>query len=215
MNIHPVQNQKNLTAFIELPYRLYKNDPIWIPPLRDEQRGQFDPKRNPLLDHCAWQLFLLEDAGQVIGRIAAFIDTLAVDFWKEAIGLFGYYECVPDPSTGSPVPACPAVSHRRAAVACGTNGGWRRLVDRLAGLLVPPAFGIICPGCSLACCLPWRSGQGTKSKRWCAPHPGPDDASGASPPPRPGHRPDLRFACRGLSNRCSASWLRFQRRLQP
>jgi GNAT superfamily N-acetyltransferase len=123
VNIHPVQNIKDLNAFIELPYRLYKNDPIWIPPLRDEQHGQFDPKRNPLLDHCAWQLFLLEDAGQVIGRIAAFIDTLAVDFWKEAIGLFGYYECIPDPSTGSLVPACPAVSHRRAAVACGTNGG--------------------------------------------------------------------------------------------
>ena len=123
VNIRPVQNIKDLNAFIELPYRLYKNEPIWIPPLRDEQRGQFDPKRNPLLDHCAWQLFLLEDAGRTIGRIAAFIDTLAVDFWKEAIGLFGYYECVPDPSTGSPVPACPAVSHRRAAVACGTNGG--------------------------------------------------------------------------------------------
>jgi GNAT superfamily N-acetyltransferase len=100
VNIRPVQNIKDLNAFIELPYRLYKNDPIWIPPLRDEQRGQFDLKRNPLLDHCAWQLFLLEDTGQVIGRIAAFIDTLAVDFWKEAIGLFGYYECIPDPAAG-------------------------------------------------------------------------------------------------------------------
>lgn len=32
----------------------------------------------------------------MIGRIAAFIDHLAVDFWKEKIGLFGYYECIPD-----------------------------------------------------------------------------------------------------------------------
>ncbi|MBI4731412.1 MAG: hypothetical protein HY781_04670, partial [Chloroflexi bacterium] len=76
-------------------------DPVWVPPLRDEQRGQFDPKRNPLLDHCEWQLFLLEDEGKYIGRIAAFIDLLAVDFWKERIGLFGYFECVPDPLTGS------------------------------------------------------------------------------------------------------------------
>lgn len=70
---------------------------MWIPPLRDEQRGQFDPKRNPLLEHCTWQLFLLEQEGKVIGRIAAFIDHLAVDFWREKIGLFGYYECIPDP----------------------------------------------------------------------------------------------------------------------
>jgi hypothetical protein len=98
LQIHPVTTKKDLAAFLELPYRLYKNDPVWVPPLRDEQRGQFDPKRNPLLDHCEWQLFLLENNGEYIGRIAAFIDNLAVDFWKERIGLFGYYECVPDPS---------------------------------------------------------------------------------------------------------------------
>lgn len=97
MNIRPVQTQKELAAFLDLPYQLYQHDPIWVPPLRDEQRGQFDPKRNPLLDHCEWQLFLLEDQGKAIGRIAAFFDNLAVDFWKECIGLFGYYECPPNP----------------------------------------------------------------------------------------------------------------------
>jgi len=98
LQIHPVSTKKDLAAFLELPYRLYKNDPLWVPPLRDEQRGQFNPQRNPLLDHCKWQLFLLEEKGKYIGRIAAFIDNLAVDFWKERIGLFGYYECIPDSS---------------------------------------------------------------------------------------------------------------------
>ncbi len=100
MPIRPVQTRKDLAAFIELPYRLYKNDPVWVPPLRDEQRGQFDPRRNPLLEHCEWQLFLLEEKGRIIGRIAAFIDNLAVDFWKERIGLFGYYECILDGESG-------------------------------------------------------------------------------------------------------------------
>ena len=98
MNIRTVQSKPDLAAFLDLPYRLYRHDPIWVPPLRDEQRGQFDPKRNPLLDHCEWQLFLLEDQGKAIGRITAFFDNLAVDFWKERIGLFGYYECPPDPA---------------------------------------------------------------------------------------------------------------------
>jgi GNAT superfamily N-acetyltransferase len=96
MHIRPVQTRKDLTAFINLPYQLYKQDPVWVPPLRDEQRGQFDPKRNPLLEHCEWQLFLLEEHGKLIGRIAAFIDLLAIDFWKERIGLFGYFECAGD-----------------------------------------------------------------------------------------------------------------------
>jgi GNAT superfamily N-acetyltransferase len=94
MNIRPVQTKADLNRFINLPYHLYRADPVWAPPLRDEQHSQFDSKRNPLLDHCEYALFLLEENGQVIGRIAAFIDTLAVDFWREPIGLFGYYECI-------------------------------------------------------------------------------------------------------------------------
>ena len=100
MRIHPVITKKDLKTFINLPYQLYKHDPVWVPPLRDEQRGQFDPRRNPLLLHCEWQLFLLEDGGKFVGRIAAFIDLLAIDFWKERIGLFGYYECPRDPAAG-------------------------------------------------------------------------------------------------------------------
>ncbi len=98
MKIHQVRNRTDLRAFIGLPYRLYRNDPVWVPPLRSEARGQFDPKRNPTLDHCETSLFLLEEDHRLIGRVAAFIDRLAVDFWKESVGLFGYYECIPDTS---------------------------------------------------------------------------------------------------------------------
>jgi GNAT superfamily N-acetyltransferase len=96
MEIREVQTRVALKHFYEFPYRFYRDDPLWVPPLRSEARGQFDPKHNPFLDHCDYALFLLERDSQVIGRIAAFIDTLAVAFWGEPIGLFGYYECVSD-----------------------------------------------------------------------------------------------------------------------
>jgi len=96
MNIRPVTSKSDLKRFIGLPYRLYKDDPVWIPPLLDEQFSQFDTKRNPTLDHCEYALFLLEENGRVTGRIAAFIDRLALETWKEQIGLFGYYECIED-----------------------------------------------------------------------------------------------------------------------
>jgi GNAT superfamily N-acetyltransferase len=96
VNIRPVQTPADLRAFIDLPYRVYRNDPQWVPPLRDEQNGQFDHVRNPLLDHCEYALFLLEDSEKPVGRIAAFIDRLAVEAWGEPVGLFGYYECPPD-----------------------------------------------------------------------------------------------------------------------
>jgi GNAT superfamily N-acetyltransferase len=101
VKIESVTTPRDLKEFIQLPYRLYNDDPLWVAPLRSEIRGQFDPEKNPLLDHCEYQLFLLKDEGRTIGRIAAFIDTLAVEYWGEKIGLFGYYECPDDPQAAA------------------------------------------------------------------------------------------------------------------
>jgi len=97
MHIKRVETAADRKRFIQFPYQFYRDDPVWIPPLRSEMYGQFHPKTNPLLEHCEYALFLLEDAGHILGRISAFVDNLAVDFWDEKIGLFGYYECIPDP----------------------------------------------------------------------------------------------------------------------
>jgi len=96
MKIIPVVSKSDLKKFIRFPYNFYKDDPVWIPPLLEEQFSQFDAKLNPTLDHCEYALFLLENDGKIIGRIAAFIDKLALETWKEPIGLFGYYECIDD-----------------------------------------------------------------------------------------------------------------------
>lgn len=97
MDIRPVKAPKDLKAFVDLPYHLYRHDPIWVPPPRSEQRSQFDPVLNPFLEHCEWQLFLAEEGGTVAGRIAAFVDRLANDAWQQEIGLFGYLECTTSP----------------------------------------------------------------------------------------------------------------------
>jgi ribosomal protein S18 acetylase RimI-like enzyme len=101
MNIYPVDSRRDMLEFIGLAYNIYRNDPVWIPPLRNELLKQFNAKTNPFLRHCRWRLFLLKEDGKTIGRIAAFVDNLAVDFWKERIGLFGYFECIPDKAASS------------------------------------------------------------------------------------------------------------------
>lgn len=94
MQIRQVETQNDLKQFIELPYNLYQHDSVWVPPLKSEQAGQYDRKKNPMLDHCEYTLFLLWDGNQILGRVAAFIDRLALEHWKEPIGLFGSYECI-------------------------------------------------------------------------------------------------------------------------
>ncbi|MBI9043656.1 MAG: GNAT family N-acetyltransferase [Anaerolineaceae bacterium] len=96
MEIVKVGNKSDLQAFINLPYQLYENDPVWVAPLRSEQKSQFDVRKNPMLNHCDYALFLARQNGQVVGRISAFVDTMAVDYWKQPIGLFGSYECIDD-----------------------------------------------------------------------------------------------------------------------
>jgi len=98
MQIQRVETRADLRRFIDLPYRHYRDDPTWIAPLRSEQWAQFDRRRNAMLDHCTYDLFLLIDGGQAVGRIAAFVDHLGVASWGAPIGLFGSYECVDDAS---------------------------------------------------------------------------------------------------------------------
>ena len=73
MEIKQVQSKRDLENFIKLPYNLYKNDTNWVAPLRAEQWAQFDPRKNPMLDHCDYALFLALENGKVAGRISAFI----------------------------------------------------------------------------------------------------------------------------------------------
>ena len=96
MNIQLVQNKRDLKEFVELPYHIYKNDPVWVAPLRDEQWAQFAVKGNPMLNHCEAALFIAKEGEKTVGRVAAFIDHLAADYWKQPIGLFGSYECNQD-----------------------------------------------------------------------------------------------------------------------
>jgi GNAT superfamily N-acetyltransferase len=93
VEIRLVESRPDLRQFVELPYRLYRSDPIWVPPLRSEQWKQFEVRYNPMLQHCEYTLFLLLHQGQAVGRIAAFVDRLAVEAWGAPIGLFGSYEC--------------------------------------------------------------------------------------------------------------------------
>ena len=101
MEIIQVKSPRELQEFIDLPYRLYKDDPVWVAPLRSEQQAQFVPAKNPMLNHCTYALFLALENGICIGRISAFLDHLALEHWQQPIGLFGSFECINSPEAAS------------------------------------------------------------------------------------------------------------------
>jgi hypothetical protein len=78
LRVTPVGSKASIKEFIDLPYRLYADDPNWVPPLRDEVIGLITPGKNPWFEHGEAQLFVARRAGRVVGRISAHIDHLAL-----------------------------------------------------------------------------------------------------------------------------------------
>lgn len=95
--ITPVSGKADLAAFIDLPWRIYANDPNWVPPLKAEVRDLLTPGKNPFFGHAEAQYFLAKRGGQVVGRISAHIDHLALKQPVEqgmgpGTGNFGMFE---------------------------------------------------------------------------------------------------------------------------
>ncbi len=95
--IRPVETKKDRKIFIDLPFRLYADDPNWVPPLKSEALGLITPEKNGWFSHAKAQLFLAEEDGRVVGRISAHIDTLALTMPPEqgfgpGVGQWGLME---------------------------------------------------------------------------------------------------------------------------
>jgi GNAT superfamily N-acetyltransferase len=99
--VRPVGGARDFEAFFRLPWKIYRDDPLWIPPMKSSARKELQPKANPFLRHCDYRLFLLERDGETVGRIAALIDKLAIEAWGRNIGMFAYFECAVDDAEGS------------------------------------------------------------------------------------------------------------------
>lgn len=96
MDIVPVEGGADLDAFIDLPFRIYREDPNWVPNVRRDIRRQLNPKINPFFEHSEVQCFLAKRKGEVVGRIAAIVNDLHNQAHGDGAGFFGYFECVDD-----------------------------------------------------------------------------------------------------------------------
>lgn len=96
MPIIAVDNQKSIERFHKLPFTIYKNDPHWVPHLKQDIEGVFDKKKNKFFRHGEAERWTLEQDGKVVGRIAAFINTKANKKSDMPMGGIGFFECIND-----------------------------------------------------------------------------------------------------------------------
>jgi GNAT superfamily N-acetyltransferase len=95
MEIKEVTTGRELHEFLRLPWKVYRGNSIWVPPLFSDMKFRLDKTRNPFFDHARVQSFVLKENRETLGRITAIIDEKHNDFHHEKVGFFGFFECMP------------------------------------------------------------------------------------------------------------------------
>ncbi len=94
VEVRPVHGRSDLARFMDLPWRIYADDPNWVPPLRMAVSALLDRKRHPFYQHAEVEFFLARIGGAVVGRIAAIVNHRHNEFHGDRTGFFGLFECV-------------------------------------------------------------------------------------------------------------------------
>jgi hypothetical protein len=99
IRVERAETKKDLKTFIRFPWKVYKDDPNWVPPLIADIKEKLNRRKNPFFEHADVDLFLAYNKNEVTGRIAAIVDRNHNKFHNEKVVFFGLYESFNDLET--------------------------------------------------------------------------------------------------------------------
>jgi hypothetical protein len=94
LTVRPVAAKADRKRFVDFAWDVYKDDPAWVPPLKDEIHGLLNPKKNPWFEHARAQYWLALRGDRVVGRISAQIDELVLEHMGAGTGQWGMFEAL-------------------------------------------------------------------------------------------------------------------------
>ena len=146
VEIIPADTGNAFRAFIDVQYRLYRNQPHFVPPLRRERLDLFDKARHPFFRHAEGAFFLARRDGRPVGRIEAIVNHAHNEFHGDRVGFFGAFESENDRTVSDALLASAArwLSERRLQV---MRGPVTHSTNEETGLLIegfdePPMIGM-------------------------------------------------------------------------
>ncbi len=97
LRIVAVATAADRARFIDLPWRIYADDPNWVPPLKSEVRALIGGvQSNPWFGHGRAAFWMAERDGEIVGRISAQVDQLVLEHIAPDLGHWGMFECIDD-----------------------------------------------------------------------------------------------------------------------
>jgi hypothetical protein len=96
IEIRQATNRGERVAFVKFPWRVYRDDPNWVPPLISDQLDHLDPQKSVFYTNADVALFMARRNRMVVGTIAAFVEHKLVERLGQSIGGFGFFEVLED-----------------------------------------------------------------------------------------------------------------------
>jgi GNAT superfamily N-acetyltransferase len=96
VEIRKVSGARDLRRFVDLPFRLHANHPLWVPPLKLERYAFLSRRLNAFFTHGEAEYFLAHKDGRVVGRITAQVNHAFNDHQQKKWGWFGFLELEDD-----------------------------------------------------------------------------------------------------------------------
>ena len=93
LRIVAVRDEASLDNFVALPWAIHARHPLWVPPLRSQDKALLTPGKHPFWNAARRELFLAMRGNEIAGRIAAIVDDNHNAYARERCGVFGFFEC--------------------------------------------------------------------------------------------------------------------------
>lgn len=94
MKLVEVSGKETIRLFHQVPEKLYKDDPNYIPMLHQQVEDIFRPEKNAKFKEGDARRWILKKETECIGRIAAFYDSGYSSGYEQATGCIGFFECI-------------------------------------------------------------------------------------------------------------------------
>ena len=95
MKITEVNSKDTRKAFLDVPRKLYHDDPLWVCPLDKDIESVFNPAKNNFHQFgVCYRWILRDEKGNLIGRIAAFVNKKKAYNYEQPTGGCGFFDCI-------------------------------------------------------------------------------------------------------------------------
>lgn len=96
LNIEAVHNKTQRKAFVNLQFEIYKNSPMWVPPIKADEVKAIDPEHNPAMEYSESEYWVVYRDNKVVGRIGAIINSKYNEKTGKKFGRFSRIEFFDD-----------------------------------------------------------------------------------------------------------------------